>query len=69
MASNTMDPLYDVADAAAYIGIKPGTMRNWLSVRRLGHVKIGRLTKVPKSELDRYIAEHTIAAVDREDTT
>jgi excisionase family DNA binding protein len=65
--SANLDPLYDVPGAAAYMGIKAGTMRNWLSERRLSHVKVGRLTKVRKSELDRYLAEHTVAAVDQED--
>ena len=58
-----ISPLYNVAEAAAYIKVKPGTLRNWLSARRLGYVKVGRLTRVPKSELDRYLAGQFVAAV------
>lgn len=63
----TSGPLLEVPAAAEYLGIRSGTLRNWLSARRIGYVKVGRLTKVPKSELDRFIAEHTVQAVDRED--
>jgi hypothetical protein len=35
-------------------------------MRRLEHVKVGRLTRIPQLALDRYIASHTIAAVDSE---
>lgn len=60
-------PLYDVEEAAAYIKIRPGTLRNWLSAKRLAYVKVGRLTRIPKAEIDRFLAEHTIAAVDHEE--
>lgn len=60
-------PLYDVSEAAAYIRIKPGTLRNWLSAKRLAYVKVGRLTFIPKHELDRYLDAHTVHAVE-EDT-
>jgi hypothetical protein len=35
-------------------------------MRRLDQVKVGRLTRVPQAAIDRYIAAHTIAAVDLE---
>ena len=56
-------PLLSVPDAAAYLGISQGTLRNWLSMRRIDYVKVGRLTKLSKVALDRYIAEHTCEAV------
>ena len=51
------DQLLTVEDAAAYIGISDGTLRNWLSAKRLTYVKIGRLTKIRRSVLDQYIAD------------
>jgi excisionase family DNA binding protein len=51
-----------VPSAAAYLGIQTGTLRNWLSMRRLPYVKIGRLTRVSKRALDDFIAAHTIDA-------
>ncbi len=55
--------LLSVGEAADYLGISSGTLRNWLSMRRLAYVKIGRLTKLSKAVLDRFIAEHTVPAV------
>ena len=54
--------LLSVEEAAQYLRISPGTMRNWLSMRRIEHVKVGRLTRVSQSTLDRYIADHTVRA-------
>jgi excisionase family DNA binding protein len=53
-----------VPDAAAYIGISVGTLRNWLSMSRLPYVKIGRLTKLSKRALDAFIAANTVDAVE-----
>jgi excisionase family DNA binding protein len=54
--------LLSVDDAAHYLGISPGTLRNWISMRRIDHVKVGRLTRLAQPALDRYIAAHTIRA-------
>ena len=56
-------PLLSVSDAAAYLGISQGTLRNWLSMRRIDYVKVGSLTKLSRDTLDRYIAENTVEAV------
>ena len=55
--------LLGIAEAAAYLGISPGTLRNWLSMKRIAYVKVGRLTKVSRETLDAYIAAHTVPAV------
>ena len=56
--------LYSVDEAAVYLGIRPGTLRNWLSVRRLAYVKVGRLTRISVTVLDRFIADNTVEAVE-----
>ena len=56
--------LLSVPDAAAYLGVSAGTLRNWLSCRKLAYVKVGRLTRIAQKTLDAYIAAHTIQAVD-----
>ena len=56
-------PLLSVSDAAAYLGISQGTLRNWLSMRRIDYVKVGSLTKLSRDTLDRYIQENTVEAV------
>ncbi len=55
--------LLGIAEAPAYLGIRPGTLRNWLSMKRIAYVKVGRLTKVSRETLDAYIAAHTVPAV------
>jgi excisionase family DNA binding protein len=54
--------LLTVEAAAAYLGFSPGTLRNWISVRRIAYVKVGRLTRIAQVTIDRYIAEHTVQA-------
>lgn len=54
--------LLSVEEAAQYLGIASGTIRNWLSMRRIEHVKVGRLTRISQTVLDRYVAKHTVRA-------
>jgi excisionase family DNA binding protein len=49
-----------VKDAAVYLGISAGTLRNWLSAKRLDYVKVGRLTRICRDVLVRYVAAHTV---------
>ena len=57
------DALLSISEAAEYLGMKPGTLRNWLSARRLPFVKVGRLTRVSRAALDRFIEQNTVDAV------
>jgi len=57
-------PLLSVEEAAEYLGVSPGTLRNWLSARRIAYVKVGRLTRLSSETLDRFIAENTVASID-----
>ena len=59
----TRGPLLSVDEAAEYLGVQPGTLRNWLSTRRLTYVKVGRLTRLSSDTLNRFITEHTVASV------
>jgi excisionase family DNA binding protein len=54
--------LFSVEEAADYLGLSAGTMRNWISMRRIEHVKVGRLTRISRAALDRYVAANTIRA-------
>ena len=58
----TRSHLLSVEEAADYLGISTGTMRNWLSMRRVEYVKVGRLTRVSQNALDHYIAANTVRA-------
>ena len=52
--------LLTVNETAERLGMRPGTIRLWLSLRKLGHVKLSRAVRVPESEIDRLIQENTI---------
>ncbi len=62
--SSTRSPLLSVEQAAEYIGIRPGTLRNWLSERRIAYVKVGRLTRLSADTLNRFIAENTVSSIE-----
>lgn len=49
-------------EAAAYLGVTPETMAVWASTRRypIPIVKIGRLAKYKKADLDAFINSRTI---------
>ena len=64
-STNGVDrPLLSVDEAAAYLGVSSGTLRNWLSCRRLAFVKVGRLTRLSRETLERYVADHTVHAIE-----
>lgn len=60
------DPLLSIPEAAAYLSIKPQTLNNWRATGRynLPAVKVGRLVRFKKSDLDAFIARRTVGAVD-----
>ena len=58
----TMASLDSRRTPAEYLGIAPGTLRNWLSARRIAYVKVGRLTRLSKRDLDAFIAAHRVHA-------
>ena len=55
--------LLSVDEAAHYLGVSSGTLRNWVSMRRVDFVKVGRLTRFSQVALDRYIASNTVPAI------
>lgn len=58
------DELLTVDEAAERLRVTPGTLRNWLSAKRLEYVKIGRTTKIRESVLERLVDQHTVAAAE-----
>jgi excisionase family DNA binding protein len=48
--------------AAAYLDLAPQTLAAWASTRRypLRYVKVGRLVRYRKSDLDDFLAKRTI---------
>jgi excisionase family DNA binding protein len=53
-----IDEIVDVSAAAKSLNIKPGTLRLWISQRRVGVIRLGaRLLKIPRSEVERLKRE------------
>lgn len=49
-----------VAETAKRLGMKEQTIRLWIFLRRIEHVKLGRSVRIPEVEIERLIAEGTI---------
>ena len=41
-------------------GVKPWTVRMWVSQRKIPFTKVGRLTRFPEARIDRWISENTV---------
>jgi excisionase family DNA binding protein len=52
--------LLDIRDIAAYTGLSRHNLYTMVSQRRIPFVKIGRLTKFDRFEIDRWIASHSV---------
>jgi excisionase family DNA binding protein len=49
--------LLDVPKAAERLGVTPACIRRWLLERKIASVKLGRLIRIPSSEMDRLVEE------------
>jgi excisionase family DNA binding protein len=50
-----MNNLLTMDEAAKYLGISKLTLYGWVSARKLGYVKMGRLVKFRQAQLDAWI--------------
>lgn len=44
-------------------GVKPWTIRCWVSQRKIPYTKVGRLTRFPESLINQWIDSNTVAPV------
>ena len=51
-----MEQLLSVKEAAQRLSCSEAAIRKWLYQRRLARVKVGRLTRIRQSELERLLA-------------
>ena len=57
------EDLLNVVNAANYLGIRPWTLRHWISDRKIDVVKYGNgIVRIRRSVLERYVASCTIKA-------
>ena len=55
-----MSRLLTMDEASEYLGISKLTLYGWVSARKLGFVKVGRLVKFKQQDLDKWIDQHTV---------
>ncbi len=48
--------LLSAQKCAEMLGVTVACVRRWILIRKISHVKVGRLVRIPESELDRLIA-------------
>lgn len=59
---NMQNNLLKVGEVAQRLGIKEGTVRLWLSLRKLPHVRCGRAVRVPANAVDEFVQRNTVPA-------
>ena len=52
--------LLDIKEVADYTGLSVHTLYTMVSQRRIPFVKLGRLTKFDRVELDKWIGSHAV---------
>jgi excisionase family DNA binding protein len=55
-----------VAEAAVELGLSVHTIRAWVTARRLAHIRLGRVIRIPASEIRRLIEENTVPAIEEQ---
>jgi excisionase family DNA binding protein len=63
MAIEQVVGTWGVDQAAEFLGCTPGTLRVWVSKKRIPHFKVGRLTRFMREDLELYLkARHVDVA-------
>lgn len=66
-STTSRDGLWTIEESAGYLQIAPGTLKHWIALKKIEHVKVGKYTRFTKAALDRYILSQTVAARDDDD--
>jgi excisionase family DNA binding protein len=57
------EKLWRIPEAADRLAIKSATLRRWLLLRKIAHVKLGaRAVRIPQGEIDRLLADGYVPA-------
>ena len=60
MATASRSDLVSIENAAARLGLRPVTVRQWANRRLIERVKLGRRVLISEREIERLISENTI---------
>ncbi len=55
--------LLSIEQAAARLGLRPVTVRQWAAARKIGRVKLGRRVLIRRDEIEKLIERNTIPAL------
>ena len=55
--------LFSIREVAEYTGLSVHTLYTMVSQRRIPYVKVGRLTKFDREELDRWIIRQSVKPI------
>jgi excisionase family DNA binding protein len=62
MTENAAPVLLTEDEAASILGVKPRLMRDLRGQRRIGFVRVGRLIRYRRHDLDEFIEKHAVEA-------
>lgn len=54
-----MERLIGIDQAAEILGVKRSTIYQWVSMKKIKHIKVGRLVKFRESDLKEFIEANT----------
>jgi excisionase family DNA binding protein len=57
-----MPDLLTISEAASLLRLKPSTIRAWVLRRKLPYVKVGRLVRIRRSDIESHIAASVVPA-------
>ena len=52
-----------ISQAAVALNLSPHTIRAWITQRRLSHIRLGRVIRIPGSEVERLLRDGLVPAV------
>ena len=58
-----MDVLQSVSEVARQLGLKEGTIRRWILLRRIDYIKVGSAVRIHASEVERIIQEGRVRRI------
>ncbi|MHC9544630.1 MAG: helix-turn-helix domain-containing protein [Vulcanimicrobiota bacterium] len=56
-----MESLLTIEEAAEYLRLKPKTIRNWISMRKIPYRKIGRYIRFDRKSLELWAQRQEVA--------
>lgn len=58
-----MDVLQSVSEVARQLGLKEGTIRRWILLRKIDYIKVGGAVRIHASEIERIIQEGRVRRI------